>query len=64
MLTQQLAQIFLQQAGLISKDEDLSSDPTLPAKVGDILKSKKYWSEMPDRMKKNEYGKSKRISDS
>ena len=53
LFTENLANLFLCQVGLIHADEELIPDPKTPASVGDILRSKSYWL-------RDEYGKPKR----
>lgn len=41
--TNQLVRLLLTQSGVLRADEELTPDPQVPASVGDILRSKKYW---------------------
>lgn len=43
LLSTQLARLLLTQSGILRADEELTSDPQVPASVGDILRSEKYW---------------------
>lgn len=41
--TNHLVRLLLTQSGIYFTDEELTSDPQLPASVGDVLRSEKYW---------------------
>mgnify|MGYP006910120828 CR=1 FL=1 len=43
LLSTQLARLLLIQSGVLRADEELTPDPKVPASVGDILRSEKYW---------------------
>ena len=38
-----LFRLLLTQSGVLRADEELTPDPQVPASVGDILRSEKYW---------------------
>ncbi|MDD4135846.1 MAG: hypothetical protein PHN66_02120 [Candidatus Shapirobacteria bacterium] len=52
--TDQLVHLLLVQSGVIRSDEELIADPKLPAKVGDIFRSKKYWNQKIKNKSDNE----------
>ena len=41
--TNQIVRLLLTQSGILRVDEELTPDPQVPASVGDILRSEKYW---------------------
>lgn len=41
--TNRLVRLLLTQSGVLRADEELIPDPQVPASVGDILRSEKYW---------------------
>ncbi len=41
--TKHLVRLLLTQSGVLRADEELTPDPQVPASVGDILRSEKYW---------------------
>jgi len=41
--TNRLVRLLLTQSGVLRADEELTPDPQVPASVGDILRSEKYW---------------------
>lgn len=43
LFTKRLAKLLLNQSGILSDGEELTPDSLVPASVGDILRSEKYW---------------------
>ena len=58
--THQFALALLRQTGLLGAEEGFGLEPAVPASVGDVLKSKKYWDKTIKRWRK--YGKEKGVS--